>query len=358
MTQLSHKRQEKSKDTYQQWESPPDNQSRYRSRSSSTAPSGPGAVRAQSTTNQPALLPTPSSHKHIPGDYRSPTRRTARHERGFVVEQPPQEVLRTPGPEKGHPIQRRLREPTGSPVPQHVSPTKLLLREPKDNLILQCGSTVRLPQRLSGNPVPQSGSKVKPSSRTSAGTPRQELGKNLAASLKPILRYIAEVLCTVLRMVKYPISNILAMVVCAYALAIMLRHVRSTLAPMCTIPVISLLCPAGAHVGPSRPPNPQHTPVWADFPSLIKVEDKTFESLIDETVEGAGLALEIKKAEMATSDLVTLVRGSNMESRKILTNALSAFEKDARKVSRGLTRFSSKVGGAVDKYVHLLPASP
>jgi len=357
MTQLSHKLQEKSKDAYQQWENLPDNQRRYRSRSSSTAPSSPGAVRAQSATNQRAVLPTSSPHKHIPGDYRSPVRaRTPRHERGIVVEQSPQEVLRTP--EKGHPIQQRLRGPTGSPVPQHVSPTKPFLREPKGNLIPQSSATVGLPQRLLGNPVPQSSSRVEPFSRTSAGTPRQELSKDLAASLKPILRYIAEVFCTVLRMVKYPISNILAIMVCAYALSIMLHRVRSALAPVCTMPVISLLCSAGPPVGPSRPPHPQHTPLWADFPSLIKVEDKTFESLIDETLEGAGLALEIKKAEMATSDLVTLVRVSNMESREILTDALSAFEKDARKVSRGLTRFSSKVGGAVDKCVHLLPASP
>jgi hypothetical protein len=98
--------------------------------------------------------------------------------------------------------------------------------------------------------------------------------------------------------------------------------------------------------------------LWADFPKLVKVEDRAFESLIDETLEGAGLALEIKKAELATSDLVTLVRVSDMDSSKILTGALSGFEKDARKASRRLTRFGSKVGGAVDKYVHLLPASP
>jgi hypothetical protein len=88
----------------------------------------------------------------------------------------------------------------------------------------------------------------------------------------------------------------------------------------------------------------------------MKVENKTFESLIDEILEGAGLALEIKKAEMATSDLVTLVGTSNMDSRKVLTDTLRAFEKDARKASRRLTRFGSKVGGAVDKYVHLLSA--
>ena len=350
MTRLSHKPQERSKDAYQQWENLPNNESQYRSRSSSTAPSGSGAVRAQSTTKQRPVLPTSSPRKQVPRDYRSAIRAwMTQTERAFVVEQPPQEVLRAPGPEKGHPIKQRHRGPPSSSVPQHVSPTKPFLREPKGNLIPQSSSTVRLFQRLLGNPVPRSTSEVEPPSQPLAGTLRQDLSKNLATSLKPIFRYIAEVLSTALRTLKYPISNILAIVICAYALAIMLRHVGSALAPMCSVPVISLLCPA---------PNSQHTPVWADFPSLMKVEDKTFEPLIDETLEGAGLALEIKKAEMATGDLVTQVQVSDMDSRKILADALSAFEKDAGKVSRGLTRFSSKVGGAVDKYVRLLPASP
>lgn len=314
-------------------------------------------MRVQSTTNQPVVLPTSSPRKRIPSDYRSPIRaRTARHESGYVVEQPPQGVLRPPDPENSHPTNHRLREPAGSPVPQHVSPTKLFPGEPQGNLIPQSSSTTRLPQRPLGNPFPPSSSRLEPSSQSLEGTPRQEFSKILSTSLKPVLCYLVEVFCTVLRIVKYPISNILAIVVCAYALTIMLRPVKSALAPMCSIPVISLLCPVGAHVGPSRAPNPQHTPVWADFPSLMKVENKTFESLIDEILEGAGLALEIKKAEMATSDLVTLVGTSNMDSRKVLTDTLRAFEKDARKASRRLTRFGSKVGGAVDKYVHLLSA--
>jgi hypothetical protein len=81
------------------------------------------------------------------------------------------------------------------------------------------------------------------------------------------------------------------------------------------------------------------------------VEGKTFESLLDEAVEGPGLALEIKKAEMATSDLATLVRVSKLNSREILADSLSEFVKDARKVGRGLTRFSSKVGGTVDSII-------
>jgi len=126
---------------------------------------------------------------------------------------------------------------------------------------------------------------------------------------------------------------------------------------MCSVPVISLLCPAIAHGGPSRPPNPERIPLWADFPSLLKVESKTLETLLDGTVEIPGLALEMKKAEMATSDLATLVRVSKFNSREFLADALGEFVKDARKVSRGLMSFSSSVGSTVDKCVYLLSAS-
>ena len=87
----------------------------------------------------------------------------------------------------------------------------------------------------------------------------------------------------------------------------------------------------------------------------MNVESKTLESLLDGMTEGPGLALEIKKAEMATGDLATLVRASDLRSRDMLADSLSKFVKDASKAGRGLTRFSAKVGGTIDRYVqHLL----
>ena len=59
---------------------------------------------------------------------------------------------------------------------------------------------------------------------------------------------------------------------------------------------------------------------------------------------------------MATSDLATMVRVSDLNSREVLADSLSEFVKDPRKVSRGLTRLSSRVGGAVDRCVFLLSA--
>ena len=196
---------------------------------------------------------------------------------------------------------------------------------------------------------------AEPPFRKRVGTLVPRISNVLASSLIPVICYITEVLVTVVRIMKLPFSMALVILACAYILSIMSNAVASALAPICSTPIISLLCITSKPREVPRPPNPDRTPQWADFPSLLNVESKTLESLLDEMVEGPGLALQIKKAEMATSDLATLVRVSDLKSREFLADTLSEFVKDARKVGRGLTRFSSKVGGTVDSYVHLLP---
>lgn len=182
------------------------------------------------------------------------------------------------------------------------------------------------------------------------GPGRGTLGSN-------VYRYVSDILGTVLRMLKIPISLVLVILVCIYAITltsgVITGVIRTALAPICSIPIISLACPAFEPNKPYPVSHSNRVPRRADFPRLLDVESKSLESLLDETVEGPGLALEIKKAELATSDLVTLVRVSNLNSRDVLADSLGEFVKDARKVGRGLTRFSSRVGGAVDKYVIL-----
>jgi hypothetical protein len=90
------------------------------------------------------------------------------------------------------------------------------------------------------------------------------------------------------------------------------------------------------------------------------MQSAKFEQLLDETSEGSGLSLEIKKAEMATADLTTLVRISDLKSRDLLADVLVEFVNDAKKAGSGLQRLSSKIGGAVDRYVlsrHLIHPS-
>jgi hypothetical protein len=119
----------------------------------------------------------------------------------------------------------------------------------------------------------------------------------------------------------------------------------STLAPLCVLPGASRVpfCRA------PQPGDPAGSPAQrADYPKLVDIQSTTFEQLLDDSVGGAGLALEIKKAEMATSDLTTLVRSSRLTSRERMAETLGVFVDDARRTGRGLQKFSAKVGGAVD----------
>jgi len=81
----------------------------------------------------------------------------------------------------------------------------------------------------------------------------------------------------------------------------------------------------------------------------MQVESSTFEQLLDESIGGSILSLEIRRAEFATADLATLVRHSNLKSSDVLADLLTTFVQDAKKTSKSLTRLSAKVGGAVDK---------
>ncbi|KAJ3768738.1 hypothetical protein FB446DRAFT_649935 [Lentinula raphanica] len=92
----------------------------------------------------------------------------------------------------------------------------------------------------------------------------------------------------------------------------------------------------------------QGRPLWADFPRLMNAQSLTFEQLLDNSVGGSGLSLDIKKAEMAMSDLVVLVKYSKLSSKDVLGEVLSTFAQDARRTGRGLQTLGSKVGGAVD----------
>lgn len=116
----------------------------------------------------------------------------------------------------------------------------------------------------------------------------------------------------------------------------MADSIRLIASPLCIIPGISSshLCDISQ---------------GADYPTLVAAQSRTFDQLLDDTASGSGLSLEIKKAEMATNDLVTLVRVSDLKSRDLLASTLIGFVEEARKTSRGLQKFTSKVGSAVDR---------
>jgi hypothetical protein len=95
-------------------------------------------------------------------------------------------------------------------------------------------------------------------------------------------------------------------------------------------------------------PNTSH-PRWADYPKLMEAQSSTFEQLLDRSAGGSGLSLDIKKAEMATRDLTTLVRFSELKSRDSLSRSLEQFTSNAKDTGRGLQKLSSKISGTVDQ---------
>ena len=193
-------------------------------------------------------------------------------------------------------------------------------------------------------------------SQVPAGTPGQELRVILPTFFKRCFRCMTGMLDTVVRMMKYTISITLAMIVCTYPLAMVAPPVKSALAPICSIPILSLLCPDTGFGALAPPPYLDRAPLWADFPDLLDVECKTLEVLFDEVVEGPGFALEIEKAETTMNGFSTLARVSDLNGREALADSLSEFVKDAQKVCRGLTHLRSRMGLTMDKYVDIFSA--
>ncbi|KAG6862464.1 hypothetical protein C0995_000010 [Termitomyces sp. Mi166 len=163
-------------------------------------------------------------------------------------------------------------------------------------------------------------------------------------------RYFFDVFLTAIRLLRRPLGLILFLWLLAFLLGRISHTLRVTFAPLCLLPGLygSRFCEA-----PPLVPGVTGPPRWADYPKLVDAQSMTLEHLLDDSVGGSGLSLEIKKAEMATSDLVTLVRVSHLKARDTLGDLLSEFVDDAKKTGRGLQRLSSKIGGAVDRQVLL-----
>ena len=166
-------------------------------------------------------------------------------------------------------------------------------------------------------------------------------------------RYALDVFSTAIHLLRWPISIFLFLWLLSFMIGYVSQAVRDAFQPLCIIPGISRspMCKVNDDLNNSTP---KFVPQWADYPKLVEVQSKTFEQLLEESVGGPALSLEIKKAEMATSDLVTRVRISDLKAKDTLAQSLGEFLEDARKTGRGLHKLTSKVGGAVDRCVRCL----
>ncbi|KAF5329412.1 hypothetical protein D9619_009147 [Psilocybe cf. subviscida] len=159
---------------------------------------------------------------------------------------------------------------------------------------------------------------------------------------------ILHVSAVMLRVFRIPIALFLAFLLSSFLLGKMTLTIRRTVRPICIIPGISssMLClPLDSDATISKG---EWIPQRADYPALVDIQSKTFEQLLEDSAGGPSLSLEIKKAEMATSDLAVLVRLSDLNSKDELADTLDQFATDATKTGRGLQKLTAKVNGAVD----------
>ena len=153
-----------------------------------------------------------------------------------------------------------------------------------------------------------------------------------------VLHYPLEVFIHAMLFLRYPFSALLAFWMLSF---IVTRFMTTIHTSLCQVPGLFKLLPCE-----TREPS---MPLWADYPKLMDVQSASFEQLLEESLGGSELSLEVKKAEIATSDLITLVKFSDLKNRDVMARMLQEFVLDAKQAGRSLQRLSSKIGGAVDR---------
>ncbi|KAK0469602.1 uncharacterized protein EV420DRAFT_1256776 [Desarmillaria tabescens] len=157
--------------------------------------------------------------------------------------------------------------------------------------------------------------------------------------------YALDVVHQAVRFLRQPLSFLVFLWVLAFLFGKISGVLQMALQPFCIIPGIS-------HSSLCVSPSPHaRAPKQADFSALVEVQSATFEQLLDGSVDGSMLSLDLRKAEMATSNLAALVRVSQLKSRERLNDALSNFIGSAKEAAIGLQRFSSHVQYTVDRII-------
>ena len=80
----------------------------------------------------------------------------------------------------------------------------------------------------------------------------------------------------------------------------------------------------------------------------MDLQTRTFGQLLSESVGNKALVSEVMKAEMASNDLITLVKYSDLKSKDRIADRLSRFVDDARGTGKSLRSLGAKIHGAVD----------
>lgn len=154
-------------------------------------------------------------------------------------------------------------------------------------------------------------------------------------------------------MLKWP----LVLIAGAFVLQLALFHVADTftervrtgfLGTACAVPLVPWVFPACASL------NLASTHMAVDFPALMKIQGDSMDVLLEESVGMAAVGWDLKQSEMAASDLITLIKISDLTSRSLLADALEDLLIKAKFAAKSLRRLDSSVNFATDRSVFSL----
>lgn len=168
-----------------------------------------------------------------------------------------------------------------------------------------------------------------------------------------LLRLFWDILRLAFSILRYPLALLFAVWLLGWVLSAFAALMLGLIKPVCDVPVVSALCGnlVTHHPDISQTRFAETPTVFArpDFPALFKLQSASLSELMSSSSEGSQLSLDIKVAQMATSDLISLVKISELSTRDSIADALEAFVDDARVTARGLQKLNAKVSGAADQ---------
>ncbi|KAF0442228.1 vacuolar transporter chaperone protein [Gigaspora margarita] len=156
------------------------------------------------------------------------------------------------------------------------------------------------------------------------------------------INFVIDVIVGALNLLKPIFSIVLALYLGWYSISFISSTFQNDLAlAVCRLPLSSFipLC---------------QTPI-PDFSRLVNRQVETYEQIMDYQLSHTGasssLALDIKKAELATADLRTLIKYSSLSTSKELVDRLTEFVDKAKSVGRDLQILQSRTRTSLDNLI-------
>lgn len=185
-------------------------------------------------------------------------------------------------------------------------------------------------------------------------TVKNHVADSLPPALYNILLWVVGVFALAFRYVQRPLALLLAIYLLFGGLIVtqnmITKSVFASLSPVCRVPGVSYLhlpfCPTLEPIiadGSQKP---------VEFDDLMNVQSK-FEEVLEKSVEGASLPMEMKRSEMDIRDLRTLVKHSELQSKDELALEFDGYIGTVREMASDLQRFNTHVGSAVDAVISI-----